>query len=140
MPSRSPRFRPVVERAGWVGGDSRIMRRFIPSWRFRPMIRSILVGFIAVAAAAVPASARPQAQDACDCEAQRPATLAVVNNISIPTATIESDTADLVGRLKSLMDKAREQALQKAITDRLLQLEATKRGITATRLIQDEIV
>lgn len=104
------------------------------------MIRSILLGFVAVAAAAVPASARPQAQDACDCEAQRPATLAVVNNISIPTATIETDTADLVGRLKSLMDKAREQALQKAITDRLLQLEATKRGITATRLIQDEIV
>jgi protein-disulfide isomerase len=105
------------------------------------MNRHSLTRLLAVLAlAAAPVSAARPAQESCDCEVQRPATLAVVNNISIPTSAVEADTADLVGRLKLLMNQVREQALQKVITDRLLLLEAQKRGITPSKLIQEEVV
>ncbi len=79
-------------------------------------------------------------QDSCDCDVARPTTLAIVNDVSIPTTAVETDTADLVARLKEGMDDVREQALQKVVTDRLIQLEAQKRGVSSGQLIQDEVV
>jgi protein-disulfide isomerase len=86
------------------------------------------------------APAARAAQESCECEAERPATLAVVNGIGIPTSQIEADTAEIVEPIKQQMGAVREQALQTLITNRLVELEAAKRGVSSPRLIQDEVV
>ncbi len=94
----------------------------------------LLLGLVPAAAAA------RQTQESCECEAERPATLAVVNGVSIPTSAVEADTAPLVTPIRQLMDQVREKALQQVIMNRLVELEAAKRGITTTALVQQEVV
>lgn len=101
-----------------------------------------LIGASLLGGAAAPAASarQQQAPEVCDCEVQRPATIAVVNNVSIATTDLDADTAELVDRLRQLMGQVREQALQRLVTDRLVALEAAKRGVTSARLIHDEVV
>ncbi len=101
------------------------------------MLRRFLVLLIV---GLIPTAAVARQEQSCDCEAERPATLAVVNGVSIATSTVESDASPLVDPIKEQMDRLREQALQQVITNRLVDLEAAKRGVTSPRLIQDEIV
>src|SRR4051794_40260268 len=102
--------------------------------------RPILLLLAATALAAAPGASAQQDQQSCDCEAEKPVTLAVVNDVPIPTSTVEADAAPLVGPIQQLMDQVRERALQSLITNRLIDLEATKRGVSTTKLIQDEVV
>jgi protein-disulfide isomerase len=105
------------------------------------MIRRTTVLLIAaLLAAATPGVFARQAEQSCDCEAERPATLATVNDVTIATSTIESDTSALVAPIKQAMDQVREQTLQQVITNRLVELEAAKMGLSSAKYIQQEVV
>lgn len=102
------------------------------------MLRSLLA-FLLIATSSLPIAAQ-QTEEPCDCEVQRPVTLAIVDGVEIPTIVVESDVVAYVAPIKEQMAKVREQALQTMITNRLVELEAAKRGMTFTRYLQTEIV
>ena len=102
------------------------------------MVRRLVAVLLFCLIPAAPATRA--AQESCECEAERPATLAVVNGIGVPTSQIEADTAEIVEPIKQQMGSVREQALQTVITNRLIDLEAAKRGISTPRLLQQEVV
>lgn len=69
-----------------------------------------------------------------------PATLAVVNGVTISTRDIEKTTGEQVRNLQSQVTEARKRELDLIINSKLLALEAQKRGITTTKLLQQEVV
>ncbi len=69
-----------------------------------------------------------------------PATLAVVNGVTISTRDIEKTTSEQVRNLQSQVTEARKRELDLIINSKLLALEAQKRGITTTKLLQLEVV
>jgi protein-disulfide isomerase len=97
-----------------------------------------LLAFALVVASFAPAAA--QQGESCECEVQRPTVLAVVDGVEIPTAGVEADAEPYVAPIKQQMQKLRESALQTLITNRLIELEAAKRGVTVTSFYQTEIV
>jgi protein-disulfide isomerase len=88
-------------------------------------------------AAASPAA--PAATEDCECEAQRPEVLAVVNDFKIPTRDVEAAAEPDVAPIRSALDAARERELQNLISDRLIDLEAKQRGVTRLKLLQDDV-
>ena len=101
------------------------------------MVRTLLT-LVLVVSSIAPVAA--QQSDSCECEVQRPATLAVVDGVAIATADVEADAEPYVAPIKQQMQQMRESALQTLITNRLIELEAAKRGVTVTGLYQLEIV
>jgi hypothetical protein len=77
----------------------------------------------------------------CACEAQvLPATLAVVNGVTISARDIEKATGELVRKLQSQVVEARNRELDLIINSRLLAAEAKKRGVTTAKLLELEVV
>lgn len=106
------------------------------------MLRSLMaisLGIL-VSCAAAPALSAAPVQDVCDCDSGRPETLAVVNGDPIPTALVDADTASAVAPIKERMGNLREQALQQLVTNKLVELEAKRRGTTTPRLLQQAVV
>ena len=89
--------------------------------------------------AAQPASP-PVAAD-CGCESQSlPETLAVVNSVKISSNDIKKATVDSVNQLQQQVIDARKHELDLMINSKLLALEAKKRGVTTTALLDQEVV
>jgi protein-disulfide isomerase len=77
----------------------------------------------------------------CVCESQvLPEALAIVNGIRITRADIEKATKDSVEKLQRQIIDARKRELDLLINSRLLSLEAKRRGMTTTKLIEQEVV
>src|ERR1041385_6967272 len=82
----------------------------------------------------------PPATD-CACESQSlPETLALVNGVKITTSDIKKATGDSVGQLQQQVIDARKHELDLMINSKLLALEAKKRGVTTTKLLEQEVV
>jgi len=92
----------------------------------------------------LPALAQSQTQpvaDDCACESQAlPATLAIVNGVSISTRDIEKATGDSVRNLQRQVVDARKRELDLLINSKLLAMEAKKRGVSTTKLLETEVV
>jgi len=90
----------------------------------------------------LPAAAQIQpVADDCACESQTlPATLAIVNGVSISTRDIEKATGDSVRNLQRQVVEARKRELDLLINSKLLAMEAKKRGVTTTKLLETEVV
>src|SRR6185295_1966259 len=69
-----------------------------------------------------------------------PATLAAVNGVTIAARDIEKTTGDQVRNLQKQVAEARKRELDLMINSKLLALEAKKRGITTTKLLEQEVV
>lgn len=77
----------------------------------------------------------------CACEAQAlPEVLAIVDGVQISIGDIEKVTGESVRQLQRQVIEARKSELDLLINSRLLALEATKRGTTTTKLLEEEIV
>jgi protein-disulfide isomerase len=77
----------------------------------------------------------------CACESQvLPATLAIVNGVTISTRDIEKATGDSVRNLQKEVTEARKRELDLLINSKLLAIEAKKRGITTVKLLEQEVV
>ncbi|HSE18587.1 MAG TPA: thioredoxin domain-containing protein [Pyrinomonadaceae bacterium] len=89
---------------------------------------------------------QPQTQpqtvaDECACESQvLPATLALVNGVSIGARDIEKSTGDRIRSLQKQVVDARKNELDLLINSKLLDIEAKKRGITTTKLLENEVI
>jgi hypothetical protein len=92
----------------------------------------------------LPAVAQSQTQpvsDDCGCESQvLPATLAIVNGVSITAHDIEKATGDSVRNLQLQVIEARKRELDLLINSKLLEMEAKKRGVSTTKLLETEVV
>ena len=83
---------------------------------------------------------QPTADD-CACESQvLPATLAIVNGVTISARDIEKATGDSVRNLQKQVVEARKRELDLLINSKLLALEAAKRGISTTKLLENEVL
>ena len=92
------------------------------------------------APAAQPA-ASSAAADPCGCEAgPLPEVLGTVNGIKITRADIGSQTQQRIAQIQQDVIDARKRELDLQINSILLEAESKKRGITPTKLIEDEIV
>lgn len=77
----------------------------------------------------------------CACEAQiLPKTAAIVNGIQITGDDIKKATREAVSELQRKVIEARKNELDLMINSRLLVLEAKKRGLTTTKLLEQEVV
>jgi hypothetical protein len=94
--------------------------------------------------ASVRAKSEPQpvkAVEDCACESQvLPEALAVVNGVRITARDIEKATGDSVRQLQRQVVEARKRELDLLINSRLLSVEAKKRGISTTKLLEQEVV
>jgi protein-disulfide isomerase len=92
----------------------------------------------------LPAVAQSQTRttaDDCACESQVvPATVAVVNGITISARDIGKATAEPVRNLQRQVVEARKRELDLLINSKLLAMEAKKRGITTAKLLDQEVV
>src|ERR1043166_9881955 len=77
----------------------------------------------------------------CACESQSlPETLALVNGVKITSNDIKKATVDSVSQLQQQVIDARKHELDLMINSKLLALEAKKRGVTTTALLDQEVV
>ena len=84
--------------------------------------------------------AAPQPAD-CAWESQSlPETLATVNGVKISTNDIKKGTVDQVTQLQQQVIEARKRELDLMVNSKLLALEAKKRGVTTTKLLEQEVV
>src|SRR2546423_203238 len=87
-----------------------------------------------------PAASGAKADD-CGCEAgPLPDVLATVNGIKITQADLSPEVQQQIAAYKQQVVEARKAALDAQINDALVEAEAKKRGVTADKLIQDEVV
>jgi len=114
-------------------------------------MKRLLVAII-VAMIPLPALAQTQTQtktqtqtrtvaDDCACESQvLPATLATVNGVTISSRDIEKATGEAVRKLQQQVADARKSEFDLLLNSKLLAMEAQKRGITTTKLLEKEVV
>jgi protein-disulfide isomerase len=77
----------------------------------------------------------------CACEWQiLPEAAAIVNGVTITTNDIKKATGDAVTQLQRQVIDARKRELELTINTKLLEMEAKKRGITTTKLLDQEVV
>ncbi|HKO96284.1 MAG TPA: thioredoxin domain-containing protein [Pyrinomonadaceae bacterium] len=77
----------------------------------------------------------------CACESQAlPEDLAIVNGVKIGRRDIEKATLERVNQLKGQVVQARKQELDLQINSKLLAIEARKRGINPTKLLELEVI
>jgi protein-disulfide isomerase len=77
----------------------------------------------------------------CACESQiLPETLAIVNGVGITSKDIKKATSEAVGQLQRQIIEARKRELDLLINSNLLAVEAKKRGISTTKLLEQEVV
>ena len=86
-------------------------------------------------------AAQSKNNEDCACESQiLPAALAIVNGITISPRDIEKATGESVRNLQKQVTEARKRELDLLINSKLLAIEAKKRGVTATKLLEQEVV
>ncbi len=87
-----------------------------------------------------PQTAKPKVED-CACESQvLPEALAIVNGVKITSNDIRKATAESVGELQRQVIDARKRELDLMINSKLLEAEAKKRGISTTKLLEQEVM
>ena len=91
-----------------------------------------------------PLLAQSQTQDPaddCACESQvLPDVLAIVNGVTITARDLEKATGESVRNLQKQVTEARKRELDLMINSKLLANEASKRGITTAKLLEQEVV
>jgi len=105
-------------------------------------MKRVLVAIIVTvfSLAAAQSQIQPVADD-CACESQAlPATLAIVNGVSISARDIDKATGDSVRNLQRQVVEARKRELDLLINSKLLAIEAKKRGVSTTKLLETEVV
>ncbi|HEV2862161.1 MAG TPA: thioredoxin domain-containing protein [Pyrinomonadaceae bacterium] len=91
--------------------------------------------------AATPAPAAATAADPCGCEpVPLPAVVATVGAVKITPADFSEPTRRQIEMLKQQVVEARKNELNLQVNSILLEAEAKKRGVTTTKLIDDEVV
>jgi hypothetical protein len=104
----------------------------------------IALAIIAVVLVSLPSVAQTQTRsvaEECACESQvLPATLAVVNGVTIGARDIEKATGESVLNLQRQVVEARKRELDLMINSRLLEAEAKKRDLTTAKLLELEVV
>ena len=110
----------------------------------RRAIYALIVSLIAVLPAVrsqTSATAnKPKIED-CACESQvLPEVLAIVNGVTVTKKDIAKATGEAVSRLQRQVIDARSRELDLTINSRLLALEAKKRGVSTTKLLEQEVV
>jgi hypothetical protein len=79
--------------------------------------------------------------EGCACESQSlPETAAIVNGVKITSDDIKKATHNAVSELQHRVIEARKNELDLTINSRLLALEAKKRGLSTTTLLEQEVV
>ncbi|HYY41852.1 MAG TPA: hypothetical protein VE775_03905, partial [Pyrinomonadaceae bacterium] len=87
------------------------------------------------------AAAPAKTDEDCGCDAgPLPGVLAVVNGVRIASTDLSPDTVAQVGELEKRMAAARKQELERQINARLLDAEGKRRGVSADRVFEDEVV
>lgn len=82
-----------------------------------------------------------KAVEDCACESQiLPEALAIVDGVRITARDIEKATGDSVRNLQRQVVEARKRELDLLIDSRLLAIEAKKRGIATTKLLEQAVV
>jgi protein-disulfide isomerase len=77
----------------------------------------------------------------CACDSQvLPDALAIVNGVRITRQDIEKATSESVSQLQRQVIEARKRELDLQINSKLLLIEAKRRGITTTRLLEQEVI
>jgi protein-disulfide isomerase len=77
----------------------------------------------------------------CACESQvLPEALAIVNGVRISRQDVERATSQPVRQLQRQVIDARKRELDLQINSKLLGIEAKRRGITTTRLLEQEVI
>ena len=103
-----------------------------------------IVAAIIVAIVSMPSMVQSQTQsviDDCACESQvLPAILATVNEVTITPSDLEKSIGESVRNLQQQVTEARKRELDLQINSKLLTVEAKKRGITTTKLLEQEVV
>jgi protein-disulfide isomerase len=90
--------------------------------------------------AAITQPAKPKVED-CACESQvLPEALAIVNGVKITSNDVRKATAESVGELQRQVIAARKHELDLMINSKLLEAEAKKRGISTTKLLEQEVL
>ena len=104
-------------------------------------MKRVLVAII-LTMLAWPAVAQTQiVADDCACESQvLPATLAIVNGVTISAGDIEKATGESIRNLQRQVIDARKRELDLMINSKLLDLEAKKRGVSTTKLLEQEVL
>ncbi|HET8783791.1 MAG TPA: hypothetical protein VFM63_15365 [Pyrinomonadaceae bacterium] len=104
----------------------------------------IALAVFAVVLVSLPAVAQTQTKtlaEECACESQvLPATLAIVNGVTITARDIEKSTAESVRNLQRQVVDARNRELDLMINSRLLDAEAKKRSVTTAKLLEVEVL
>jgi protein-disulfide isomerase len=86
-------------------------------------------------------SQTPDVSEDCACESQvLPATLAIVNGINISARDVDKASGEGVRNLQKQVTEARKRELDLIINSKLLAAEAKKRGLTTTKLLEQEVV
>lgn len=87
-----------------------------------------------------PISTSSPGREDCACESQvLPETLATVNGVKITRDEIAKTTGEPVSKLQQQVIEARKRELDLLINSKLLTLEATRLGITTTKLLEQEV-
>ena len=106
-------------------------------------MKKVLAAII-LAMFSLPALAQSQTQpiaEDCACESQvLPATLAIVNGVTISARDIEKATGESVRNLQKQVVEARKRELDLLINSKLLALEAKRRGLSTTKLLETEVI
>jgi protein-disulfide isomerase len=90
---------------------------------------------------AAPQTATDKKEDCgCDVKSPSPDVMAIVNGIKISPKEVEDPVKDRVKELQTSVIEARKRQLDVLINSKLLDLEAKKRGITAMKFMEQEIL
>jgi protein-disulfide isomerase len=82
-----------------------------------------------------------QPEEDCGCEAKAPPdVLAVVNGVRITNKEIDELIKESVNNLQRQVIEARRRELYLQINSRLLEAEANKRGISSTKMLEEEVI
>jgi protein-disulfide isomerase len=93
------------------------------------------------AAAPQPSTPGDKKEEDCGCEAKVPAdAVATVNGVKFTIKDIDEQIKDRVQEVQSKVIEARKAELNIQINSKLLEAEAKKRGITTTKLLEQEVV
>jgi protein-disulfide isomerase len=88
-----------------------------------------------------PANPGGKKEEDCGCEAKVPPdAVAIVNGIKVTIKDIDEPIKDRVQEIQSKVIEARKAELDLQLNSKLLEAEAKKRGISSTKLLQQEVV
>jgi protein-disulfide isomerase len=105
------------------------------------VLTAIILTLISLPAVAQTQTKTPTVADECACESQvLPATLAVVNGVTIGPRDIEKSTGDRIREMQRQVVEARKAELDLLINSKLLAIEARKRGVTTGKLLETDVI